>query len=60
MLAELRQEQEQIEEAIMAMERLARGQGKHRGRPSAGLDDSCQGYGQAPLPPTWQQKQTQS
>jgi hypothetical protein len=35
MLAELRQEQEQIEGAIMAMERLARGQGKRRGRPPA-------------------------
>jgi hypothetical protein len=35
MLAELRKEQEQIEEAIMAMERLARGQGKRRGRPPA-------------------------
>ena len=35
MLAELRQEQEQIEEAIMAMERLARGQGTRRGRPPA-------------------------
>ena len=35
MLAELRQEQEQIEEAIMAMERLAREQGKRRGRPPA-------------------------
>ena len=33
MLAELHQEQKQIEEAIMAMERLARGQGKRRGRP---------------------------
>jgi len=35
MLAELRQERAQIEEAIMALERLARGQGKRRGRPPA-------------------------
>ncbi|MBV8845764.1 MAG: hypothetical protein JO307_23395 [Bryobacterales bacterium] len=35
MLADLRQEREQIEEAIMTLERLARGQGKRRGRPPA-------------------------
>ena len=35
MLAELRQERAQIEEAIMALECLARGQGKRRGRPPA-------------------------
>jgi DNA invertase Pin-like site-specific DNA recombinase len=35
MLGELRQERAQIEEAIMALERLARGQGKRRGRPPA-------------------------
>ena len=33
MLAELRQEREQIEEAIITLERLARGRGKRRGRP---------------------------
>jgi hypothetical protein len=33
MLAELRQEREQIEEAIIILERLARGRGKRRGRP---------------------------
>ena len=32
-LAELRQEREQLEEAIMSLERLARGRGKRRGRP---------------------------
>ena len=37
MLAELRQEREQIEEAIMTLERLARGQGKRRGRPPSWL-----------------------
>jgi len=34
-LAELRQERQAIEEAIMTMERLARGSGKRRGRPPA-------------------------
>jgi hypothetical protein len=33
MLTELRQEREQIEEAIMTLERLAKGRGKRRGRP---------------------------
>jgi hypothetical protein len=35
MLAELRTEREQLEEAIMTLERLARGRGKRRGRPPA-------------------------
>jgi len=35
MLAELRQERAQIEEAIMAIEHLASGRGKRRGRPPA-------------------------
>jgi len=35
MLTELRQEREQIEEAIMTLERLARGRGRRRGRPPA-------------------------
>lgn len=33
MLAELRQERAQIEQAIQILERLARGRGKRRGRP---------------------------
>jgi hypothetical protein len=33
MIAELRAEREQIEESILVLERLARGQGKRRGRP---------------------------
>jgi hypothetical protein len=33
MLEELRAEREQIEESIIVLERLARGQGKRRGRP---------------------------
>ncbi len=36
-LAELRQEREQIEDAIISLERLARGRGKRRGRPPAWL-----------------------
>ena len=32
-LDELRQEREQLEEAILSLERLARGRGKRRGRP---------------------------
>jgi DNA invertase Pin-like site-specific DNA recombinase len=35
MLADLRMEREQLEEAIMTLERLARGRGKRRGRPPA-------------------------
>ena len=35
MLGELRAEREQIEEAIMTLERLARGRGRRRGRPPA-------------------------
>jgi hypothetical protein len=34
-LTELKQEREQIEEAIQSLERLARGRGKRRGRPPA-------------------------
>lgn len=33
MLAELRQEREQLEEAILTLERLAQGRGRRRGRP---------------------------
>ncbi len=33
----LRQEREQIEEAIISLERLARGRGRRRGRPPAWL-----------------------
>jgi hypothetical protein len=34
-LAELRQERQQIEEAILSLERLARGRARGRGRPPA-------------------------
>jgi hypothetical protein len=37
MLTELRNEREQIEEAIVTLERLARGRGRRRGRPPAWL-----------------------
>lgn len=36
-LADLRLEREQIEEAIISLERLARGRGRRRGRPPAWL-----------------------
>lgn len=39
-LVELRQEREQIEEAIISLERLARGRGKRRGRPPAWLSEA--------------------
>ncbi len=39
-LAELRQEREQIEEAIISLERLAQGRGKRRGRPPAWLAEA--------------------
>lgn len=34
-LAELREERQQLEEAILSLERLARGRGRRRGRPPA-------------------------
>lgn len=40
MLSELRQEREQIEEAIITLERLARGRGKRRGRPPAWMAEA--------------------
>jgi hypothetical protein len=39
MLVELRQEREQIEEAILSLERLARGRGKRRGRPPSWMNE---------------------
>ena len=40
MLADLRQEREQIEEAIITLERLARGRGRRRGRPPAWMTEA--------------------
>ena len=48
MLAELRQEREQIEEAILSLERLARGRGKRRGRPPAWMQDVVKKRGRPP------------
>ena len=45
-LAELRAERAQLEEAILSLERLARGRGKRRGRPPAWLaNESSEGSG---------------
>jgi hypothetical protein len=41
-LVELRQERQQIEEAIISLERLARGRGRRRGRPPAWLSLATQ------------------
>lgn len=38
-LAELREERAQIEEAILSLERLAQGRGKRRGRPPAWMSE---------------------
>ena len=38
-LAELREERQQIEEAIVSLERLAQGRGKRRGRPPAWMSE---------------------
>jgi len=47
-LLELRQERTQIEEAILSLERLARGRGRRRGRPPAWLAEQPRKRG---LPP---------
>jgi hypothetical protein len=39
-LIELRAEREQLEEAILSLERLARGRGRRRGRPPAWMADA--------------------
>lgn len=39
-LTDLRQEREQIEDAIISLERLARGRGKRRGRPPAWMKEA--------------------
>jgi hypothetical protein len=43
MLADLRQERAQLEEAILVIERIARGQGKRRGRPPAWMKAATAG-----------------
>jgi hypothetical protein len=47
-LAELKAEREQIEEAIISLERLARGRGKRRGRPPSWLSPSDEQVAAAP------------
>jgi hypothetical protein len=39
-LTDLRQEREQIEDAIISLERLARGRGKRRGRPPSWMKEA--------------------
>jgi hypothetical protein len=39
-LEELRQEREQLEEAILSLERLALGRGRRRGRPPAWMTEA--------------------
>ena len=39
MLADLRQERDQLEESILTLERLARGRGRRRGRPPAWMTE---------------------
>lgn len=41
-LGELRHEREQIEDAIISLERLARGRGKRRGRPPIWMKDATE------------------
>jgi hypothetical protein len=48
MLTELRQESQQIEEAILSLERLARGRGKRRGRPPAWMSQQPKRRGRPP------------
>jgi hypothetical protein len=43
MLGELRLERQQIEEAILTLERLARGRGRRRGRPPGWLKEVASG-----------------
>jgi hypothetical protein len=47
-LVELRQERTQIEEAILSLERLARGRGRRRGRPPAWLAEPARTRGRTP------------
>jgi hypothetical protein len=47
-LAELREERQQLEEAIVSLERLARGRGRRRGRPPAWLSGTATAEPAAP------------
>jgi len=48
MLADLREQREQIEQAIIVMERLALGQGKRRGRPPLWMASAATRRGRPP------------
>ena len=47
-LSELKVEREQLEEAIISLERLARGRGRRRGRPPAWLAQAPKRRGRPP------------
>ena len=51
MLAAMRQERAQIEEAILVLERLASGQGRRRGRPPAWMTAAAGGAKKRGRPP---------
>ncbi len=48
MLAELREQREAIEQAILVLERIAAGQGKRRGRPPAWMASAAKRRGRPP------------
>ena len=50
-LAELQAERAQIEEAILSLEKLARGRGKRRGRPPAWLSEVAEAPKRRGRPP---------
>jgi len=51
MLKEMRGERENLEAAIITLERLARGQGKRRGRPPLWMSKARKGPGRVGRPP---------
>jgi hypothetical protein len=56
MLSDLRTERTQIEEAILALERLATGQGKRRGRPPKWIAEARDGQRSSSEAPTKAQR----
>jgi hypothetical protein len=50
-LAELQAERAQIEEAILSLEKLARGRGKRRGRPPSWLSEAVEAPKRRGRPP---------
>jgi hypothetical protein len=59
-LAELRQERDQIQEAILTLERLALGRSKRRGRPPAWMTEAKKRTRQAPAKNKHQPTSTKS